>query len=156
MGRCLDDVTIWVKSHKDDITCINFLSQVNFLTVITPHFGTLIYNSRLKCPTFFKNLAAQPQNYFKNTSSVPNYDLFRPKGSIFEVRYWPAPNRLNRMSHLSFCGSWNPSNFHWIWGVGLPVALHFNETKGPGMKCYINKNFLLVPGKTVFALFWFH
>lgn len=33
----------------------------------------------------------------------------------------------------------NPSRRHWISGVGLPVALHFNDTDGPGcMVCSMN------------------
>lgn len=35
-------------------------------------------------------------------------------------------------TYLPFDGSGNPSSDHWIWGVGLPAAEHFNETAGPG------------------------
>lgn len=40
-------------------------------------------------------------------------------------------------------GKGNPSSFHVTSGVGLPVALHFKETAGPGcnvcsMKLYSN------------------
>lgn len=43
-----------------------------------------------------------------------------------------------RQAILTF-GSGNPSTFHAICGVGLPVALHFSETDGPGcIVCSMN------------------
>ena len=35
-------------------------------------------------------------------------------------------------SHLSFCGNGNPSKSQEILGGGLPFAMHFNDTDGPG------------------------
>ena len=37
-------------------------------------------------------------------------------------------------SYLSDLGKGNPFNVHLISGVGLPRALHFRETGGPGCK----------------------
>ena len=35
-------------------------------------------------------------------------------------------------SYLASCGIGNPSRVQWICGGGLPLAMHFNETLGPG------------------------
>ena len=38
------------------------------------------------------------------------------------------------ISYLSDRGKGNPFRVHLISGVGLPLALHFKETGGPGCK----------------------
>ena len=35
-------------------------------------------------------------------------------------------------TNLASCGIGKPSLVHWICGGGLPFAIHFNETLGPG------------------------
>lgn len=41
---------------------------------------------------------------------------------------------LTLNTNLPWLGSGNPSNVQDICGVGLPAALHFSDTAGPGCK----------------------
>lgn len=62
------------------------------------------------------------------TVVILTWDITSP----YTVTYWPIRS-------LSFCGSGNPSSSQEICGVGLPAALHFRETDGPGcIVCSIN------------------
>ena len=53
------------------------------------------------------------------------------------ARVW-SKNHLQKkilfflFSHLASCGIGKPSLVHRICGGGLPFAIHFNETLGPG------------------------
>ena len=42
------------------------------------------------------------------------------------------PMRLPQVAYLSTCCKGNPSRRHSILGVGLPLAMHFSDTDGPG------------------------
>lgn len=50
---------------------------------------------------------------------------------------------------LPWLGSGKPSNVHETCGVGLPEALHFNETAGPGWSVCSIKLYKRIGGASV-------
>lgn len=58
-------------------------------------------------------------------------------------------NKKNNNSYLPCVGRGNPSKDHSTLGVGLPAALHFNETAGPGCKVCSMKLYNNVGGASI-------
>jgi hypothetical protein len=81
-----------------------------------------------------KNLISVPQKYTCTLQGfLENSDLVTGTLYILRVSRWMV------WTDLSFCGKGKPSRRHVIWGVGLPVAMHFSDTGGPGcMVWWIN------------------
>ena len=70
-------------------------------------------------------------------ATVEKEKVFATPRTEPQIAHHPCSDRATLMlaaSYLPLLGSGKPSSVHAICGVGLPAALHFRDTAGPGCR----------------------